>query len=72
MKTILGEIEFSRSRIRCRRCLSNTYPFDDMIGLVNSKHETLGVRERNLWAATEVSYEKSSSFLKKFASIVVS
>ena len=36
-----------------------------------TKH-TLGVRERALWAATEVSDEKSERFLAKFAGLAVS
>jgi len=72
IKTLLGEIEISRSRMYCKKCRASTYPFDDAIGLSSFRHETLGVRERSLWAAVEVSYEKSSSFLKKFAGLGVS
>ena len=72
IKTLIGEVEVSRSRMRCKRCLATYYPFDDVIGLASSKHETLGVRERSLWAAVEVSYEKSSAFLKKFTGLEVS
>ena len=72
IKTLLGEVEVSRARMRCKTCKKDIYPFDDAIGLVRSKHETLGVRERSLWAATEVSYEKTSAFLKKFTGLEVS
>jgi len=72
IKTLLGELSVSRSRMLCKKCSANTYPFDDAIGLASSKHETLGVREKSLWAAVEVSYEKSSAFLEKFTGLEVS
>jgi len=72
IKTLVGEITVNRARLRCKRCELDIYPFDNAIGLSGKKHTTLGVRERSLWAATEVSYEKSSAFLKKFAGLEVS
>jgi hypothetical protein len=72
IKTLVGEIAVSRVRMRCQKCKLDIYPFDNAIGLAPSKHDTLGVREISLWAATEVSYEKSSAFLKKFAGLEVS
>lgn len=71
IKTLLGEIEIKRSRMYCKKCLLNFYPFDEAIGLSSFEHETLGVRERSLWAAVEVSYDKSSAFLEKFAGLEV-
>jgi len=72
IKTLVGEITINRARLRCKRCELDIYPFDNAIGLVPSKHDTLGVRERSLWAATEISYEKASAFLKKFTGLEVS
>jgi len=72
IKTLIGEVAVNRVRLRCKRCELDIYPFDNAIGLSGKKHATLGVRERSLWAATEVSYEKSSAFLKKFAGLEVS
>jgi hypothetical protein len=72
IKTLVGEMTINRARMRCPTCRTDVYPFDDMIGLGKREHFTLGIRERSLWAATEVSYEKSSSFLKKFAGLEVS
>lgn len=71
IKTLLGEIEIKRSRMYCKKCRANTYPFDDAIGLASFRHETLGVRKKSLWAAAKVSYEKSSAFLEKFAGFKV-
>ena len=72
IKTLVGEITVNRARLRCPTCKLDIYPFDDVIGLGKREHSTLGIRERSLWAATEVSYEKSSAFLKKFAGLEVS
>jgi hypothetical protein len=72
IKTLVGEITTNRARLRCPICKLDIYPFDGAIKLGKREHSTLGVRERSLWAATEVSYEKASAFLKKFAGIEVS
>ena len=72
IKTLVGEITTNRARLRCPICKLDIYPFDGAIKLGKREHSTLGVRERSLWAATEVSYEKASAFLKKFAGLEVS
>jgi hypothetical protein len=72
IKTLVGEITTNRARLRCPICKLDIYPFDGAIKLGKREHSTLGVRERSLWAATEVSYEKTSAFLKKFAGLEVS
>jgi len=51
IKTLIGEIEITRSRMYCRKCLANFYPFDEAVGLASFRHETLEVKERSLWAA---------------------
>lgn len=70
--TLLGKIEFERTRYKCRGCGKESYPLDKAIGLKSEKKYTLGVVERVLWAAVEVSYEKSEEFLKKFTGLEVS
>jgi hypothetical protein len=39
---------------------------------IEGDYVIIGVKERALWAAVEVSYEKSSEFLKKFTGLEVS
>lgn len=72
LQTLLGEITFKRARLRCAGCGKESSPLDDVLGLAPRDKCTLGVRERALWAATEVSYEKAESFLAKFTSLAVS
>jgi hypothetical protein len=72
IRTLLGVLDFPRVRLRCQRCQGDVYPLDQVIGLEGGDGMTLGVRERALWAAAEVSYEKSSQFLEKFTGLEVS
>jgi hypothetical protein len=58
IKTLLGEVEVNRVRLRCQRCQEDSYPLDKAIGLGEGERATLGVRERALWAAVEVSYSE--------------
>jgi len=72
VETLLGRIEYSRQRLRCRPCAEDVYPLDAALGLLPGSGSTLGVRERALWAATEVSYTKAARFLAKFTGLEVS
>src|SRR5574341_866286 len=45
---------------------------EEAIGLGCGEQMSLGVRERALWAAVEVSYEKAHQFLEKFTGLEVS
>ncbi len=57
--TLAGEIELRRRRYRCTACGTETVPLDAALGLEPRVQHTLGVRERGLWLATEMSYAKS-------------
>jgi hypothetical protein len=72
IKTLLGVMELERARMRCPRCGQEIYPLDEAMGLESGESVTLGVRERSLWAAVEVSYEKAHEFLEKFTGLEVS
>jgi len=72
VKTLLGVMELERVRLRCPKCGQEIYPLDEAIGLESGESVTLGVRERSLWAAVEVSYEKAHEFLEKFTGLEVS
>jgi hypothetical protein len=72
IETLIGEIRYRRTRFKCRNCNVEFYPLDKAIGLEPQKKCTIGVIERALWAATEVSYAKSAEFLKKFTGLEVS
>lgn len=70
--TLLGPLDLVRTRLRCQGCGAERVPLDAALGLESGLRQTLGVQERALWTATEVSYEKSSRFLAKFIRLAVS
>jgi hypothetical protein len=72
LETLLGRVDYARQRLRCRGCGVDVYPLDAALGLVPGSGSTLGVRERALWAAVEVSYAKAGAFLAKFTGLAVS
>jgi hypothetical protein len=72
LETLLGRLEYARQRMRCPRCTVDVYPLDQALGLLPGSGSTLGVRERALWAATEVSYAKAAAFLAKFTGLEAS
>jgi hypothetical protein len=70
--TLCGEIELRRRRYRCRGCGRETVPLDAALGLAPRTQHTLGVRERGLLLATEVSYAKTAEILDELRQISVS
>lgn len=72
ISTLLGAISYRRVRLRCKRCNEDIYPLDKALGLEGGERMSIGVKERSLWTAVEVSYEKGSKFLKKFSGLEVS
>jgi hypothetical protein len=72
IKTLIGTVQVDRVRLRCQGCGEDIYPLDEAMVLADGEGMTLGVRERALWAAVEVSYEKTSQFLSKFTGLEVS
>lgn len=72
MRTLVGELRYWRVRLRCLGCGREHFPLDEELGLEGGEGTTLGVRERALWAAVEVSYEKAHQFLKKYTGLGVS
>lgn len=65
IKTLVGTVELNRVRLRCPKCQQDSYPLDQAIGLGEGERMTLGVRERALWAAVEVSYSEDRSVSKR-------
>jgi hypothetical protein len=57
--TLAGEVELRRRRYRCTGCAAEQVPLDEALGLEARTQHTLGVQERGLWLATEMSYQKA-------------
>jgi hypothetical protein len=72
IRTLVGSAKVLRVRLHCQGCGQDSYPLDEAIGLEGGDGTTIGVRERALWAAVEVSYEKAAEFLKKFTGLEAS
>lgn len=72
LRTLVGEVRYGRVRVRCLGCGGERFPLDEALGLEEGEGTTLGVRERALWAAAEVSYEKAHQFLEKYTGLGVS
>jgi len=72
VETLLGVLTVERVRVRCLECHEDQYPLDEAMGLAPRMESTVGVRERALWTAVELSYEKSEDFLHKFTGLTVS
>ncbi len=72
VETLLGPLDVKRLRLRCLACGMERYPLDEALGLVPRMESTVGVRERALWAAVELSYEQTEAFLHKFTGLAVS
>jgi hypothetical protein len=68
----VGTVSFSRTRMRCATCGTQRYPLDEAIGLEKKQQETLRARERALWFATELSYERAAEGLREMCAIHVS
>jgi len=72
IRTLVGALRYRRIWLRCQGCGGEVYPLDAAMGFEGRDGMTLGERERALWAAVEVSYEKADEFLKKFTGLWVS
>lgn len=70
--TIAGDIVFNRQKLRCRSCGKERYPLDESLGIAERRLVAPGLRERALWLATEMSYEKATEGARKLCGIAIS
>jgi hypothetical protein len=70
--TLAGEVEVHRRRYRCGACGGELVPLDEALGLEPRSQHTLGVRERALWLATELSYARTARTLEELRGLAVS
>ncbi len=69
--TLVGALRYLRIGLRCQGCGGEVYPLDRAMRFEGRDGIILGVRERVLWAAVEVSYEEANEFLEKFTGLEV-
>jgi hypothetical protein len=70
--SLAGEVTLSLRRYRCAACGGEVRPLAELLGLEPRVQHTLGVRERALWLATELSYAKTARALDELRGIGVS
>jgi len=72
LMTVVGDIVFNRQKFRCIRCSKEEYLLDKVLGITGRRLVTLGLRERALWLATEMSYDRASLGVKRLCGISIS
>lgn len=66
------EYFFNRQKLRCLSCNKEQYPLDEALGIPCRRLVTSGLRERALWLATEMAYDRASLGMRKLCDISIS
>jgi len=72
IKSLVGEIEYKRVKLRCRDCGKASFPLDEQINLKPDKNATLGLIEQSLSLGVETAYDKASEIQEKLTGMYVS
>jgi len=72
LMTAAGYIFFKRQKLRCLSCGRERYPLDEALGLESRRLVTKGLREKVLWLATEMAYDRASLGMEKLCGISIS
>ena len=72
LMTVVGDVLFRRQKLRCRDCGNEEYPLDRALGISARRLVTPGLRERALWLATEMAYDRASLGIGKLCGISIS
>lgn len=72
LMTTVGDILFNRQRLRCLSCGKERYPLDEVLEIWGRRLVTEGLREKTLWLATEMAYDRASLGIQKLCSISIS
>jgi hypothetical protein len=72
LMTVVGDILFNRQKLRCINCGKEEYPLDKALGIPARRLVTPGLREKALWLATEMAYDRASSGMSKLCNISIS
>ncbi|MFH1414511.1 MAG: UPF0236 family protein [Elusimicrobiota bacterium] len=70
--SIVGEVEFSRVKLKCYHCGKIKYPLDEVLNLRENSNMTLGLIEQSLYLATDTVYDKASENMKRLTGIKIS
>lgn len=72
LMTAVGDILFNRQRLRCLECGKERYLLDEAVDIPHRRLVTVGLREKALWLATEMAYDRASSGIRKLSDISIS
>jgi len=72
IKSLAGEVEYRRVRMKCRNCGKEFYPLDEILNLRGHSNMTLGLIEQSLYLATDTAYDRASSNLERMTGLKVS
>jgi len=72
LMTVVGDILFNRQKLRCINCGKEEYPLDKALSIPARRLVTPGLREKSLWLATEMAYDRASLGMSKLCGISIS
>lgn len=72
LMSVVGDILFNRQKLRCLNCGKEKYPLDEVLGIGARRLVTFGLREKALWLATEMAYDRASLGMRKLCDISIS
>lgn len=72
LMSVVGDVLFNRQRLRCLYCGNERYPLDEALDITDRRLVTPGLRERVLWLATEMAYDRASLGIQKLCGITIS
>lgn len=72
LMSLIGDIVFTRQKLRCLQCGKERYLLDEALGITPRRLVTSGLREKALWLATEMAYDRASLGMHKLCSISIS
>ena len=72
LMTVAGDVAFTRQKLRCLKCGKERYPLDEAVGIAGRRLVTTGLKEKVLWLATEMAYDRASLGMEKMCHIAIS
>jgi hypothetical protein len=72
INSMLGPVNYTRTRLRCQKCGKEYYPFDEYLGINPETKATVGLKEQSLYLSTDTAYDRASEMQEKLTGVKVS
>ena len=72
INSMLGPVNYTRTRLRCRKCGKEYYPLDEYLGINTETKATAGLIEQSLYLSTDTAYDRVSDMQDKLTGVKVS